>query len=341
MKLYLAAALLLVATGHEAMTMIAAAEAAALQVSNHSLITRDVYLMGTRAHLATYASTREEGLETLESALAVLEEAERELSTWQDDSAISVLNHHPVGEPWQASARLCRMVAAVFDWQEATAGAFDPAIGRLLAVWDIHGDGAIPTTEALANARSVSGLPRLSFDRIRCTVTRRADVTLDVGAFGKGEALDRVEAALGNAPWMIDLGGQISVAGRAPGHGGWPIAIAHPRERDRTVLHVSMADGSLSTSAGSERDRMVDGRRVGHILDPRTGEPARFDGSVTVWHRRGLAADALSTALFVMGPDDGARWAETHGLAACYLIPDGEGVRTVMTSAFRPLTGPE
>jgi thiamine biosynthesis lipoprotein ApbE len=88
----------------------------------------------------------------------------------------------------------------------------------------------------------------LAFEQGRCTVTRRADVTIDVGAFGKGEALDRAASVLGDGPWMIDLGGQISVGGGLPPEGGWSVAIADPRRRDQPALHVRMASGSLSTA---------------------------------------------------------------------------------------------
>jgi thiamine biosynthesis lipoprotein len=300
-------------------------------------VSRDVFLMGTRARLSTYTETREGGLATLESALEVLEHTEEELSTWRQSSQISVLNRHPVGEPWTAPPRLCRMFADVWEWHRATDGAFDPAIGRLLAAWDIHGEGAVPTQETGPKALASSGMALLAFDQSRCTVTRRADVAIDVGAFGKGEALDRAAAVLGDDPWMIDIGGQIAVGGRAPQAGSWPIGVADPRQRDRPVLQVEMARGSLSTSGGSERDLVVNEVRVGHVLDPQTGRPAAFEGSVTVWHERGMAADVLSTALYVMGPEAGLRWAEVRGIAACYLIPERGTLRVETTGAFRAL----
>jgi thiamine biosynthesis lipoprotein len=305
------------------------------------LVTRDAYLMGTRAQLATYAITRDAGLAALESGLRVLEDAERELSTWRADSDISALNRHPVGAPWQATPRVCRVLADVIDWSAATGSAFDPTVGRLLEAWDIHGGGRVPDRDALSRARSASGLALLTFDPRACTVTRTMDVTVDVGAFGKGEALDRVAAALGATPWMVDLGGQVSAGGAPPPGGAWPIAIAHPRRRDQPHLTVRLTGGSFSTSAGSERDLHVNGVRIGHILDPRTGTPAPFDGSVTVWHQRGLVADILSTALYVLGPDAGLRWAEDRGVAAAYLIPDAAGVRIVTTRAFAPLIARE
>jgi thiamine biosynthesis lipoprotein len=308
----------------------------AFRRTGEQLVEREAYLMGTRVRMATWDAARPRGLQRLERALAILEQTESELSTWRSDSTVTALNRTPVGEPWQADAPLCAVFAAIGHWQQETEGAFDPAIGSLLDAWDVHGRGRVPSAPELAAARSISGFSRFGFDPRRCTITRRAEATLDVGAFGKGEALDRAARALGDAPWMIDFGGQVSVHGAPPGESGWSIAIAHPSHRDRRHLLVLIRDGSLSTSAGSERDLLVDGTRVGHILDPRTGQPAPFRGSVTVWHQRALVADILSTSLFVMGPERGMQWAEARGLSACYLVPDTDGrVRTVMTPAFQ------
>lgn len=303
---------------------------------NLVLIERSAYLMDTRVHLATWDVTRGEGLARLDRALVALEQTEAELSTWREDSAITALNRSPIDRPWQAPPAICGMFATISEWQASSGGTFDPSIGRLTEVWGVHGDGRLPSTDDLARARRSSGFGHLEFDRVRCTVTRRADVALDVGAFGKGEALDRVEAALGEWPWMVDLGGQVSVLGAPPGRSGWPVAIGHPSDRQRGYVNLTVREGSLSTSGGSERDLVLSGRRIGHILDPRTGGPVAFRGSVTVWHRRALVADILSTALFVMGPDEGIEWAESRGIAACFLVPDRRGtVRTLMTAAFR------
>jgi thiamine biosynthesis lipoprotein len=306
------------------------------RVATPALVERSAYLMGTRVRLLTWADSRFDGLARLEHALTTLEQTEAELSTWRDDSAIAALNRSPVGSPWSASPAICRMFAVLSDWQTTSGGAFDPSIGRLIQAWDVHGQGRIPSPADLAQARASSGFRHLDFDAVRCTVTRRADVAIDVGAFGKGEALDRVEQRLGDEPWMVDFGGQVSVHGVPPGRGEWPVSIAHPLDRQRAYVEVGLRAGSLSTSAGSERDLFVNGRRIGHHLDPRTGVPAAFGGSVTVWHRRALVADIMSTALFVMGPDEGLRWAESRGIAACYLIPDtNREVSMRATTAFR------
>lgn len=320
------------------LALAAGATSATSPATPRNYVERDAYVMGTRVRLAVWSADRADGLARLEAALDVLERSDAELSTWRDDSAIAALNRTPAGTPWNASAPLCETLSVVSEWQRRSAGAFDPAIGRLIAAWDIHGVGRIPTEDELALARAGSGLAHLAFDPVRCVATRRTDVTIDVGAFGKGDALDRAGRVLGDRPWMIDLGGQIAVQGAPPGESGWLVAVAHPLERERPHLQLRVREGSLATSGGSERDLAVDGRRVSHILDPRTGRPAAFRGSVTVWDRRALVADILSTALFVMGPDEGLRWAEARGIAACYLAVDPGGqVRATMSRGFDAL----
>jgi len=135
---------------------------------------------------------------------------------------------------------------------------------------------------------------------------------------------------------MIDLGGQVAVGG--PAEAPWPVALAHPQHRDAVALRLHLAEGSLATSGGSERDVRVAGRTLGHVLDPRTGAPVSRRGSVTVWHGRALVADVLSTALYVMGPEAGLRWAEERGIAACFLEPGdvpSAPVAVRATRAFR------
>ena len=140
---------------------------------------------------------------------------------------------------------------------------------------------------------------------------------------------------------MVDLGGQLALVGESP-VGGWPVRIAHPRQRDMPVVELRLTSGSLAVSGGSERDRWVDGERVGHIVDPRTGRPVSRSLSVAVWHERALAADTIATALYVMGIDEGRDWAEAHGIAACFVVPHGSGaspsgddVDIVTTTPFR------
>ena len=305
--------------------------------SGEILVQRQAYLMGTRVELSVFAADRGEGVRRLETALASLEATDAALSTWKPASDVSAINRAPIGQRRTLAQPLCDLFAALGEWRTATRGAFDPAIGALIDAYSIHGDGRIPAHGQLALARAQSGWPLLEFDGHGCTLTRRDDVRLDVGAFGKGEALDRAGALLGPVPWMIDLGGQVSVGAPPPALRHWTVRVANPLDRSRSVMTVALRSGSLSTSAGSERDQYVDGVRVGHILDPRTGAPAPYDGAVVVWHERGLVADILSTALYVMGPVQGLQWAKARDIAAAFLIRDAGTVRVAATPAFGEL----
>ena len=300
---------------------------------------RQVYLMGTRATLLSWEPSRADAVAALDRMLATLESTERELSTWRPESLLSRLNRQPVAESWEAPDSLCLLLGELTSWTQLSSGAFDPAVGSLVAAWGLRDTGAIPARAALERARARAGLGHFAVQTSPCSITRLADATLNAGAFGKGAALDRV-ASLGESG-LVDLGGQLAVFGASP-VGGWPVRIAHPRHRQIPVVELSLTGGSLAVTGGSERDRWVDGERVGHIVDPRTGRPVSRSLSVAVWHERALAADAIATALYVMGIDEGREWAEAHGIAACFLVPQGSGaspsgddVDIVATTPFR------
>ena len=295
--------------------------------------------MGTQCRLQAYAEDRQSGIAQLEALLGVLEKAEEELSTWRPDSLLSRLNRHPLGSPFPLNRDLFQLFAQLFLWSSATQSAFDPAIGTLVEAWDLRGEGRRPSAESLQEAREHAGIHHLELDANRHWVARRRPVEMDAGGFGKGEALDRLLAfslAAGYDRWLVDLGGQLMVHGLPPEQGAWEVDLAHPTKRRESVLGLRLVSGTLATSGGSERDLELKGVRIGHILDPRTGLPAAFQGAVTVWHPRGLVADVLSTALYVMGVEQGLRWAESQNLAACYLtITEDSTVKIQATFAFR------
>ena len=302
------------------------------------VVERQVYLMGTRARVATVATTRRDGLALLDRVVRILEATERELSTWRDSSLLSELNRQPVATPWRGPDEVCDLFDELRHWHHATGGAFDPMLGSLIEVWGLRGGGrlASPAEVQLASARA--GFRRLAVRSNPCAITRLADVMVDAGAFGKGVALDRVASQLADDVWMVDLGGQIAVSGRS-GLSPWPVGVADPLRRDVSALTIALELGSLAVSGGSERDRRVDGVRVGHIIDPRSGHAVARRVSVAVWHPRALVADVLSTALYVMGVGEGLRWAEARGIAAAFLVPragpdTASRVDVVSTTAF-------
>ena len=300
-------------------------------------VSREVYLMGTKCSLIVFSENRAKSLDQLEQFIRILEKAEKELSTWQEGSMLTALNHQPIGEPINAEPNLCNLISELKYWTNETGGAFDPGIGALIKAWGIRSAGRLPSELEIGDALAHSGMSRYVLEPQRCRITRTTDVVIDCGAFGKGEALDRIRSSDSgnNSRWLVNLGGQVAVKGIPPGTDGWEIRLAHPGHRDKSVLNIFLTSGSLATSGGSERDLVISGSKISHLLDPRSGKPIHLAGSVSVWHESALIADILSTALYIMGADEGSRWAESRGLAACYLLDEQGSIKLKATRAFR------
>ncbi|MEW5976606.1 MAG: FAD:protein FMN transferase [Acidobacteriota bacterium] len=316
--------------------VVAALHGSLLCAGERVEVTRQSYHMGTLCTFTTLASQREQGLKDLEELTQVVDETERQLSTWHTESWISRLNRQSPGAVHLDSSS-CELLEKLRFWTIETDRAFDPVIGSLIEVWGLHGTGRWPSEEELQAARQCSGWERLGFIRSSCLVNLQRGANLDSGAFGKGEALDRVAAragGLGLGSWLVDLGGQAMAGGSPQGREFWTIPLAHPRDRNRPLVTLALKEGSLATSGGSERDLKVDRGRIGHILDPRTGYPVENWGAVTVWHTSGLVADILSTALYVKRPEQGMRWANRHHVAACFLVVNKDGVEIRKSQSF-------
>lgn len=278
-------------------------------------VERRVESMGTTLDLVVRMKDRQQALEASEAALTEVQRVEALLTTWKPGGELARIDAAPAGKPVAVSAELVETLAAVFAWVPRTDGAFDPTVLPLVNAWGLRGKGRIPTASELAAAKAAVGVGHFRIDVPGRTVTRLSNAAgIDEGAWGKGYGLDRAAKSLEKAgvrSALLDLGGQVFAVGSDTAEKPWRVPVADPRDRDRTVLELGLTDRSASTSGDSERFREVGGRRIGHLLDPHTGEPAPDFGSVTVVAPTGLVADVLSTAFFVLGPERGLALSET------------------------------
>ncbi len=273
-------------------------------------ILRDLSAMGTALQLEVHATDRPTARLASEAAVRALAAVEALLSTWRPDSELSRINALEVGVRARISAELSEALRLALQCSTRTGGAFDPTVAPLVKAWGLRQGGRQPTEQALALAREEVGTDRLSLE-IRA-LQKRAPVSFEEGAFGKGLGLDRAIAAAvaaGASEVTIDLGGQISHAPGERGHPRW-IPLAHPDHRDQPLVEVQLQGGSLATSGNGQRSLVVDGRPLGHLLDPHTGLPVPDFGSLTVLAATGLEADCLSTGLYVLGPERALAFAE-------------------------------
>lgn len=305
-------------------------------------VERRVSVMGTMLEITVEAEDRARGLAASESAVQALEAAEARLSTWRHDTELARLNRAPAGEPQPLSPALAADLAGARRCWEETGGAFDPAAGPLVQAWDLRGAGRRPAADELRSAVAASDFGGLRLED-GTAVRERPDLLLEEGGFGKGaglaDALQVLAADPGVRRAALDLGGQVALFDRSAAAGKpepWTVPVADPRRRERNVVALSVTGGSVSTSGNSERGIRVDGERLGHILDPRSGEPVPDFGSLTVWTSDPLAADCLSTGLYVMGPEPALAWAAAHpGVEVLVLRPRGERLEALASPGLR------
>lgn len=270
-------------------------------------------LMGTTLSIETRAAITTDA--AIEAAFDCVAALERSLSDWDDASELARLSN--AGGAWVGlSEPLATVLARAAAWRDASSGAFDPCLGALtrLARTDALPSGG----DALAEIVRTAGAGALELDGARARLPR-VGTRLDLGAIGKGFALDRAAAELerrGVHSALLDFGGQLLALDAPPGEPGWRASVRDPAHPETTLPLPPLARVSVACTADYERGRVVDGRRVSHVLDPRTGRPIEGVLGALVLHANATDADALSTTLFVLGAEAGERFAREHALRA-------------------------
>lgn len=258
---------------------------------------------------------------------AVLAGVERRMSPYLPDSEISKFNLSRDTGPFALSPPTRAVVGAALRIARLTDGAFDPTLGPAVARF---GFGPI------AGERGTPG-GLVQFDG----ALRKRDpyLTFDPCGIAKGFALDQVARYLesrGQGDYLVEFGGETTARGRHPGGRPWQVGVAAPGRGRLEMSHVIVLDGQAVASSGDDENGFdLGGRRYCHIIDPATGEPvANGVRAVSVIARRAIHADALATALMVMGPERGMAFAARHDFAALFVLGGGE-MREIMTPSFR------
>lgn len=290
--------------------------------------------------------TREALGRRIEAALASVN---RQMSTYLPDSEISRFNRHRGTDWFAVAAETAAVVRAALEVSRLTDGAFDVTVGPLVNLWGFGPEArqaASPTDASIARCRARVGWRHLEV-RLDPPALRKqvADLSVDLSAIAKGHGVDRVSARLdaaGVTAWMVEIGGEVRTRGRKPDGSGWRIGIEAPRVDRREVLEkLTITDLALATSGNYRNFFEREGKRYGHTLDPRSGRPVEHRlGSVTVVAPTCMRADALATALMVLGPEAGLALATRQRIAALFLLPGEAGIERKATAAF-PATARE
>jgi thiamine biosynthesis lipoprotein len=302
--------------------------------------------MGTPVEIYLYAPSGERASVLFEAAYEEIERVEAALSTYRPTSEISRINAMASLGPVITDPEVFGLLERSFEYSRRSGGAFDVTVGPLAKAWGFfRDDGHYPSPDELSEARAKVGWRHVALNTAQRSIRfLTPGIELDLGGIGKGFALDCAARTLrrhGVARALLGAGQSSYVAIGAPvGAEGWPITVPSPHHAARALSTVQLRDRSLSTSGSNQKYFEVDGQRYSHIIDPRTGHPTQGMMQVTVTAPAATDSDALSTALFVLGPARATALIEAIDGTAALLVTgherEGQVVAIEWTEAFAP-----
>jgi thiamine biosynthesis lipoprotein len=249
------------------------------------------------------------------AAFTEVHRLDRLLSNYLAESDWSAMNREAASRPVRVTPELFALLSACLDYSRMSDGAFDITVGPLIKVWGFYkGEGGLPRPKEIQAALNRVGYRYLRLDPgLRTVRFARPGMDLDPGGIGKGYAVDRMVEVLKQAGVRIALvsasGSSIYGLGAPPDEPqGWPVTIRTPHDPSAVASRVLLKDMSLSTSGSYEKFFYAEGRTYSHIIDPRTGYPARETAAVSVVAPRTIDSEAWTKPFFI----NGRAWAAAH-----------------------------
>jgi FAD:protein FMN transferase len=287
-------------------------------------------VMDTIVTITVVAGSGRDAERAIEDAFAAIERFGGRINFFSDKSELSMINRNAGIREVKVSPETFDVIEKALYVSEKTEGAFDPTIGPETGLWDFYRKRR-PSDAEVRRKMPLVGYKEVVIDKAASTVfLRKKGMLMDLGAIAKGYAADLAVAALrrdGIEAGIVANAGDIRTFGLKPDGKPWTVGIRNPRQKgeaDEIFAALPLSDRAISTSGDYERYFIENGRRFHHILDPKTGYPARLCRSVSVITDKGVFTDSFSTGIFVLGPDKGLRLARKLGMEA--VIIDSAGV---------------
>jgi thiamine biosynthesis lipoprotein len=300
-------------------------------------------VMGTFSRVVVIARREKTAQRCIEAAFEIQDQIESLMSDYRDDSELSKVNRGAAKGPVPVSELTFEVLQKAVHFSRLSDGAFDVTVGPLVDLWRKAGEtNEPPTEETLAEARRKVGSDKLILDEKNRTVRFAVEgMRVDLGGIGKGYAVDKAVEAMkkcGARGGLVDLGGNIRCFGQPPqGQEQWRIGLQDPNVAPnefggtKPLLILSLTNESVATSGDYRRFVKVHGEKQSHIIDTATGKGANKLVSDTIIAPDATTADALSTAVNVLGLEKGLALVERIAGTAAILIPAGQGVRPIFS----------
>lgn len=299
--------------------------------------------MGTTWSVSLRSAAVKDSVALQAQLQARLDDINRLMSTYDPDSEISRFNQHLSSDWFAVSPSTVAVVALAQQISALTNGAFDISVGPLVELWGFGAsprEKQIPDAEQLRQTLEQVGYQRLDLrldpPALRKQVPR---LRIDLSAVAKGYAVDALKGILkeqGLRNFIVEIGGELQISGERIDGKPWRIAVEKPQEGVREVEKVLLLkDTALATSGNYRNFYVENGQRYAHTIDPKSGRPIQHRlASVTVLDPSCARADALATALMVLGEEQGRLLCEKAGIAAFFLIHQGEKLTEYASPAF-------
>ena len=284
--------------------------------------------MGTIVEITVAAKNERKADEAITAAFKEIDRLEAIMSTYKPESDISRVNAAAGRSPVKVHKDLILAVKKSLQFADLSGGAFNIAIGPAIDLWNVTESEDIPTPAELAVIRPLINYRNVIVNENDGTIfLTKKGMRINLGGIGKGIAADYAHDILktyGISSGIIAVAGDLHAIGKKPDGSKWTIGITHPRKKDSKVAKVHLQDMSISTSGDYERFFIKNGVRYHHILSPETLYPSEGFQGVSVMAKDSTTTDALSTAIFAMGPDNGIRFLEKlEGVEAFIVRADG------------------
>ncbi|MDD5134247.1 MAG: FAD:protein FMN transferase [Phycisphaerae bacterium] len=290
----------------------------------------NVVVMNTIAKIIAVAPDEQTAQNAIEAAIKKIKHLENLFNRYDPNSQLSLVNRQADKEPVKIDKELFVILQRSIYYSKLTDGAFDITVGPLVDLWKKCAEAnSMPTDEPLAQVKKRIGYDKILLDANQFTVRFAAEaMSLDLGAIAKGFVADRAieemkkAGALGG---LVDLGGQIGCFGLTEKNGKWVIGVQNPSklEAGQTILKLALSDSAAATSGDYRRHYKIGNKQFSHIFNPATEKSADTLSSVTIITSSGTAADALATAVSVMGAERGIELIEKLPNTEAIIIKSG------------------
>jgi thiamine biosynthesis lipoprotein len=294
---------------------------------------RTLKLMGSKFSITTVCNDSAEAEKFISLAVAEIQRIEKIISSWDSDSETQQINKNAGIKPVKVSNELFNLIQRSIHLSQITDGAFDITVGPMIKVWKFDGSmTSMPSESKIKEAISLVSYENIRLNETENTVfLTKKGMKLTFGALGKGYAADKAKDLLigeGVSGGIINASGDMNTWGKQAGGSDWTVAITNPWNKAHAYGTFDISGMAVVTSGDYEKQVEFNGKKYSHIIDPKTGYPAQGITSVTVFSPKAELADALATAIFIMGIEIGIDRINQIPETECIIIDNSGKVHT-------------